>query len=72
MDAFTQLVFVLINTPTFSNFLGTLDGAGTAGAVLNASGPLPPGLAGMLMHFAFALNLPWNLASNPVAVTFES
>jgi hypothetical protein len=71
-DPFTKLVFFLINTPTFSNFVGTLDGAGTASAVLNASGPLPPDLAGTLMHFAFALNLPWNLASNHVAIKIES
>jgi hypothetical protein len=31
-------------------------------------GPLPPVAVGITMHFAYALNGPWDFASNPVGV----
>jgi hypothetical protein len=48
------------------NFLGTLDGSGTATAQLNV--PAGSGATGLTMHFAYALNNPWDFVSNPVAV----
>jgi hypothetical protein len=65
-DAFTDLVIALINTSVFTNFLGTLDGDGTATAQLNA--PSVPGIAGVTMHYAYALNNPFDFVSNPVAI----
>ena len=63
-DVFTDLVLSLVNTPVFSNFLGTLDGTGSSLAKLNIPGPLPPGLVGTLVYFAYALNNPWDFTSN--------
>jgi hypothetical protein len=65
-DVFTDFVVSLINTPIFLNFMGTLDTSGIATAQLNA--PPVPGFAGVTMHYAYALNNPWNFASNPVAI----
>ncbi|MHC4944138.1 MAG: M28 family metallopeptidase [Planctomycetota bacterium] len=65
-DWFTDFVIALINTPVFLNFLGTLDTSGTATAQLNA--PPAPGFAGITMHYAYALNNPWDFVSNPVAI----
>jgi hypothetical protein len=57
---------VLINTPIFMDFLGALDASGTATAQVNA----PPilGFAGVTMHYAYALNNPFDFVSNPVAI----
>jgi hypothetical protein len=71
-DPFTQLVFSLINTPLFADFMGTLDGSGTGSATLSSPGPLPHQLVGSLMHFAYAVYFPWNLVSNHVAIKIES
>jgi hypothetical protein len=65
-DVFTDFVISLINTPVFLNFMGTLDATGSATAQLNA--PPVPGFAGVTMHYAYALNQPWNFVSNPIAV----
>jgi hypothetical protein len=65
-DFFTEFVISLINTSVFSNFLSTLDALGTATAQLSA--PPVPGFAGVTMHYAYALNNPWDFASNPVAI----
>jgi hypothetical protein len=65
-DVFTDFVLALLNTYVFSNFLGTLDATGMATAQLNA--PPIPGFAGITMHYAYALNNPWDFVSNPVAV----
>jgi hypothetical protein len=67
-DVLTNFVLALANTPAFANFIGTLSASGTGSAQLNTMGPLPPGTAGLFMHFAFAMNNPWNFASNPVMV----
>ena len=66
-DIFTSLVIDLINTPVFSNFLGKLNGNGSATATFDTIAPLP-GTAGLNIHFAYALNNPWNFASNPVGI----
>lgn len=65
-DAFMLLVILNLNTPFFQDFTGTLDDWGTAIAALSL-GPVPGG-AGATMHFAFALNKPWDFVSDPVAV----
>lgn len=67
-DLFTTYVlFPLINTAVFQNFLGFLQADGTMQATL-FSGPLPPGYAGLKMYFAYCLGKPWKLASNPIEV----
>lgn len=66
-DVFTDVVILLLNTPVFSNFLGLLDAAGESSAQIN-SGPLPSGNVGVVMHYAYALNNPFNFVSNPIQV----
>ena len=65
-DTFTNVVLSLLNSSIFSGFMGTLDGTGYAAASLNL--PPVPGMAGITLYFAYALNGPWNFASNPVSV----
>lgn len=65
-DIFTSLMIGLINTPVFSNFMGTLDNVGAAKATFN----LPPVGGGVgAIYFAYALNKPWNFVSDPVTVS---
>lgn len=67
-DWFTEyLVFPLINTPVFDNFLGELNGMGRTDATL-FTGPLPPEAIGRTMHFAYFTYKPFDMASNPVQV----
>jgi hypothetical protein len=66
-DLFTNLILSWLNSPTFHDFMGTLDGTGLGTAQLKLE-PMHPGSAGIVMHFAYALNKPWNLASNPVGI----
>jgi hypothetical protein len=70
-DYFSDLIMVLLNTYVFQDFLGNLDGSGTAAAVLNAPGPLDPVLIGETAHFAFTLGSPFDFTSNPIPVTFD-
>ena len=64
-DVFTDLTLSLTNSWFFTNFMGTLNGLGGASAVMN----LPPFAGGYFtLYFAFALNDPWDYASNAVAV----
>ena len=68
-DAFSSLLMTLVNTPAFQDFMGTLGAKdGSAVAVLDTFGPLPPGTAGLTLFFAYALNAPWDYASNPVSL----
>lgn len=67
-DVFTSIVVSLVNTPMFSNFMGTLDSEGKATATWNTFGPLPTGSAGITTYYAYALNMPWNFASNFVEI----
>lgn len=69
-DLFTDVVWQNVNTPLFTDFLGVLDANGLAQAQLNAPGQLPLSLVGMVMHFAFASNNPWDFVSNPVGIKF--
>jgi hypothetical protein len=65
-DFFTDFVVLNLNSVLFTNFLAPLDGAGNAAAQLNV--PPVPGLSGLVMYYAYALNNPWNFVSNQVAV----
>lgn len=65
-DLFTNIVISLVNTPTFENFMGTLDNYGRATAKL-VIGPVP-GAAGIIMNYAFALNKKWDFVSNPLPI----
>jgi len=65
-DQFSGMIINLLNTPTFANFAGNLDGAGMGSAQLY-SAPIP-GYAGVKMHFAFSLTNPSDYVSNPVMV----
>ncbi|MHC4944308.1 MAG: right-handed parallel beta-helix repeat-containing protein [Planctomycetota bacterium] len=66
-DWLTDIVLQMINTPVFHKFMGTLEFYyGSADALLY-TGPLP-GAAGLVMHFAYALNKPWDYASNTVRI----
>ena len=67
LDGFTNFVVSLYNTSYFSNFMGKLDAKGTATATFDTLGPLPGG-AGHLMYFAYALDRPWDFASDPVKI----
>jgi hypothetical protein len=66
-DFFTDIVLLLLNTALFSDFLGVLDGSGTADAVL-AAPPLPAGSAGITMHYAYCCNSPFDYVSNPFEI----
>jgi hypothetical protein len=66
-DAVTDLVLLLLNTSYFVDFMGQLDGAGEAAAQLNV-GPLPSGCVGTTLHFAYALNPPWDFVSDSLAI----
>jgi hypothetical protein len=67
-DEFTyHVLFPLLNSTIFSNFLGALDEYGQAQAQLNAPA-LPPGYVGLELYFAFCLNNPFDFASNPVEI----
>jgi hypothetical protein len=65
-DLFTNLVINMANGPFFQDFLGTLDGYGSAMATLNV--PPFPCAAGFPMYYAYALNKPYDFVSNPVTI----
>ena len=71
-DGLTQGILQAVNTPTFTNFLGQLDGDfGVGNMQLN----VPPGitaLVGRTMHFSCATfdNTVWRFASNAVGIRF--
>lgn len=66
LDAFTT--FSLSGAAPFSNFVQVLNAQGAGNAVFDTLGPLPPELAGLTVHFAFAAGPPFDFASNSVAV----
>jgi hypothetical protein len=66
-DGFTDLVLDYLNSPVFMYFLGTIWGAYKVDTQLNVP-PLPPGTAGITMHYAFCLGNPFDFVSNPVAI----
>jgi TolB protein len=68
-DPFMELVIKAMNTSCFSQFMDRLDASGTGSAQLNTMGPIDPGFAGLVMHFAYVVNTPpWGHVSNPVAI----
>jgi len=69
-DYYSKMVYQNLNTTIFYNFLGTLDGNGSAAAVLNYPGNGSNMWVGyVFQHAAFTMN-PVNVSSNPVPVTF--
>jgi hypothetical protein len=66
-DIFTNFVISLMNTPIFSNFMGNLDGLGLANAKFDTIAPFS-GATGITLYFAYALNNPWDFASNPLGI----
>ncbi|MHC4942352.1 MAG: DUF7948 domain-containing protein [Planctomycetota bacterium] len=66
-DPYTDVVLLLMNSPLFIDFLGSLDSGGQAAAQL-FSPALPPGYVGMRMYYAFCLNNFFDFASNPVEI----
>ena len=67
-DFFTDFLVTLINTPVFMDFIGVLDADGRSTAQANTFGPLPTGSAGIVMHYAYALNQPWDFVSEALAI----
>ncbi|MFH2002371.1 MAG: hypothetical protein ABIK28_22050 [Planctomycetota bacterium] len=68
MDAFTDyILFPLINTSLFANFLGVLDSTGAATAQVS-TGALPPGYVGTVLTFAYCTYDPFSFVSNAVDV----
>jgi len=49
-------------------FMDQLDASGRGAAMLNTMGSIPSGAAGNRMHFAYALNDPFDFVSNPVEI----
>jgi len=48
--------------------MGKLDSAGIGTAALKTFSPINPTAVGIIMHFAFALNEPWDFVSNSVSI----
>ncbi|MHC4945137.1 MAG: hypothetical protein ACYTG7_19135 [Planctomycetota bacterium] len=65
-DDVSRFVVNNVNSVLFTDFLGVLDADGKAGAQLNV--PPLPGFAGVLMHYAYCCNQPYNFVSNPAPV----
>jgi len=66
-DDFTDVVFSLLNTPVFTDFLGNLDLNGDASAAFDSFGPMP-GLIGVTFSFSYLLGNPFDFSSNPIDV----
>jgi hypothetical protein len=66
-DPVTDLVIALLGTPLLDGFIGELDPAGAADAMLTLPA-LPPGYVGTKLHFAWCLYSPFDFVSNPVEV----
>lgn len=65
-DVFTDICLMWLNTSVFYNFYGSLDTNGTASAQIS-TGPIGGGI-GTIMHYAFALNGPFDFASNAISI----
>jgi hypothetical protein len=66
-DWLTDYVIDHLGAPLFAEFRGTLDADGRAIATL-AVDPLGQSWVGRTVNFAFAIDRPWDFASNAVAV----
>jgi len=70
LDVFSYLIIGMANQGPYQNFVGALNNQGQATATL-VLGPLPPAIAGLAMHFAYALyDYPMDFTSNAMAVRF--
>ncbi len=67
-DPFTSLALSLVNTLLFVDFMGTLDAYGNRQASFDTLGPVPPVAVGLVLSYAYALNGPWDYASNGLNV----
>jgi outer membrane protein assembly factor BamB len=69
LDYFTVVVYSLINTSLFQDFMGVLDNQGNAKAQLHLSGsePISPDCIGVVLYFAYGVYKPYD-ASNAVKV----
>jgi len=67
-DWFTDAVLVWKNTPVFESFLGKLQPDGTAEASFVFPGYA--GVAGAVLYFAYCLNNPFDVVSNPVEIGY--
>ena len=67
-DIFTTLVMSYLNSPLFVDFMKKLDDSGKGTAMFDTLWPLPSGLAGITIRFAYTLNKPWDFVSNPINV----
>jgi hypothetical protein len=70
-DVFTDLVMLFLGSPVCQDFMGYLDGSGTATAALDTQGSLDAALIGVTAHFAFLLGGPFDYTSNAIPVTFD-
>jgi hypothetical protein len=70
-DVFTDFVMGLVNSAVFPGFSGTLNNQGRAYATIDTLGPLPAGMVGAVLSFAYACPYKspdgW-FASNPVNI----
>ncbi|MFH1999585.1 MAG: LamG-like jellyroll fold domain-containing protein [Planctomycetota bacterium] len=72
-DFFNDLIlFPMITTPIFENFLGELDAMGCGWARLNIPFALDPVLQGMTMQYTLTTYNPFSNVSNPVPLTFDA
>ncbi|MFH2001093.1 MAG: hypothetical protein ABIK28_15530 [Planctomycetota bacterium] len=68
VDIFTvNFVFPLLNTYTFTNFMGVLNASAGASAVLHTP-VMDPSVVGFYMYYAYVVGAPYDLSSNGVAV----
>jgi|GEM_PF-826754 len=70
-DGFTAMVLSHLNAPQFQDFLGNLDGAGEAVAMLDSFGPVNPLYVGRRLTFAFTLTGAFDFVSTPVQIVIE-
>ena len=60
----------MLNSPPFANFSSVLGVSGNSWAQMDTTilEPIPPGCVGLILNFAYALNNPWDIVSNPVGI----
>jgi hypothetical protein len=67
-DAFTDLVFILVNTPIFVDFAGNLNASGMGSAEFNILQPVDPKFVGVSFYFAYLHYNPFDFVSNAAQV----
>lgn len=68
-DGFTGIVITGFGTAAFPGFVGTLDANGHATAMFDTAIPVPAGLLGLNLDFAWATYNPFDAASEPRRTT---